>query len=65
MEFEQSIKEDLGLLGIKQDITVHTSDHFDKIYEYALVLIKKGLAYVDDTDAETVIFIDADEARTV
>ena len=54
VEFEESIKEDLRLLGIKADITVHTSDHFDKIYNYAIELIKKGLAYVDDTDTDTV-----------
>jgi glutamyl-tRNA synthetase len=53
MEFEESIKEDLALLGIKPDQVVHTSDHFDKLYEYAISLIKKGLAYVDDTDVDT------------
>jgi glutamyl-tRNA synthetase len=53
MEFEESIKEDLALLGIKPDQVVHTSDHFDKLYSYALELIKKGLAYVDDTDVDT------------
>ena len=53
VEFEESIKEDLRLLGIKADKTVHTSDHFDKIYDYAVSLIKKGLAYVDDTDTDT------------
>ncbi|KAI8319368.1 glutamyl-tRNA synthetase [Martensiomyces pterosporus] len=52
-EFESSIVEDLRLLGIKGDTVSHTSDYFDTIYEYALTLIKKGLAYVDDTDQET------------
>jgi glutamyl-tRNA synthetase len=55
MEFESSIKEDLKLLGIEGDSVVHTSDHFQKIYELAIKLIKDGLAYVDDTDTETVI----------
>jgi glutamyl-tRNA synthetase len=54
MEFEQSIKEDLAMLNIKPDVINHTSNHFAKLYEYALVLIKKGLAYVDDTDVDTV-----------
>jgi glutamyl-tRNA synthetase len=53
MEFESSIKEDLLLLGVKADIIVHTSDHFEKIYQYALQLIKEGLAYVDNTDTDT------------
>jgi len=52
-EYENSIKEDLQLLGIKPDVTSHTSDHFNKIYDYALQMIKLGLAYVDDTDQET------------
>ncbi|KAJ3044233.1 hypothetical protein HDV00_002911 [Rhizophlyctis rosea] len=52
-EFENAIKEDLGLLGITPDVVTYTSDSFDKIYDYALEFIKKGLAYVDDTDLET------------
>jgi glutamyl-tRNA synthetase len=53
MEYENSIKEDLELLGIRPDHVSHTSDHFPKIYDYALQMIQKGLAYVDDTDQET------------
>ncbi|KAJ2996064.1 hypothetical protein HDV02_000214 [Globomyces sp. JEL0801] len=53
MEFENSIKEDLKLLGIKPDVTTHTSDNFDKIYDYAVALIKQGGAYVDNTDVDT------------
>lgn len=53
MEYENSIKEDLELLGIKPDSVSHTSDHFSKIYDYALQMINSGLAYVDDTDQET------------
>lgn len=52
-EFEESIKEDLLLLGIKGNIVTHTSDHFEKLYNLAVTLIKKGLAYVDDTDQVT------------
>ncbi|KAJ3055627.1 hypothetical protein HK097_009954 [Rhizophlyctis rosea] len=52
-EFEESIKQDLLLLGIKADVITYTSDSFDKIYDYALEMIKKGAAYVDDTDLET------------
>lgn len=43
----------MALLGIKGDVVSHTSDHFDKIYELALDLIKSGKGYVDDTDKET------------
>lgn len=53
MEFEQSIQEDLGLIGIKGDVITHTSDHFDTLYKYAIELIKRGKGYVDDTDQET------------
>ncbi|KAJ1978995.1 glutamate--tRNA ligase [Dimargaris xerosporica] len=53
MEFEQSIIEDLKLLGIQGDKTTHTSDYFDQIYDYAIRLIKAGKAYVDDTDLNT------------
>ncbi|KAI9033267.1 tRNA synthetases class I, catalytic domain-containing protein [Hyaloraphidium curvatum] len=53
MEFEQSIKEDLELMGIVADKTTHTSDYFDALYEKAIELIDLGLAYVDNTDMET------------
>ncbi|KAJ2741863.1 glutamate--tRNA ligase, partial [Coemansia sp. BCRC 34301] len=52
-EFESSIIEDLALLGIHGDVTTYTSDHFQTIYEYALELIRRGLAYVDNTPGET------------
>ncbi|KAJ2157739.1 glutamate--tRNA ligase [Coemansia sp. RSA 552] len=52
-EFEDSITQDLALLGIKGDVVSHTSDYFQKIYEYAVQMIRDGLAYADNTDAET------------
>jgi glutamyl-tRNA synthetase len=52
-EFEESIKEDLKLIGIEGDVCTHTSDHFDTIYNYAIQIIKDGKAYVDDTDRDT------------
>ncbi|KAJ2783054.1 glutamate--tRNA ligase, partial [Coemansia linderi] len=51
-EFEDSILEDLALLGISGDVMSHTSDHFQRIYELAVELIRRGLAYVDDTPTE-------------
>ncbi|RUP46588.1 tRNA synthetases class I, catalytic domain-containing protein, partial [Jimgerdemannia flammicorona] len=52
-EFEESIKEDLALIGVESRIVTHTSDYFQQIYEYALQLIRAGKAYVDDTDQTT------------
>ncbi|GAA6039961.1 hypothetical protein JCM8097_002640 [Rhodosporidiobolus ruineniae] len=51
-EFEQSIVEDLALLGIKADATSYTSDYFDQLHEYAVQMIKLGKAYADDTEQE-------------
>lgn len=53
VEFEESIKEDLALIGIKGDVVTHTSDYFEKIYDLALQMINSGNAYVDDTDQAT------------
>ncbi|KAF9969465.1 hypothetical protein BGZ73_008180 [Actinomortierella ambigua] len=51
-EYEESIKEDLKLIGIQPENYSHTSDFFEQIYQYALQLIKDGNAYVDDTTQE-------------
>ncbi|ORY80962.1 putative glutamyl-tRNA synthetase, cytoplasmic [Protomyces lactucae-debilis] len=51
-EFEDSIIQDLKLLGIKGDVLTYTSDHFQTLYDYAVQLIKQGDAYVDDTAQE-------------
>lgn len=51
-EFEQSIIEDLELLGIKGDTTTYSSDYFDQMYELAIKLIKQGDAYCDNTPLE-------------
>lgn len=52
-EFEESIKEDLALIGVPSNIVSHTSDFFDQMYELALKMIKEGKAYCDDTDQAT------------
>ena len=46
-EYEDQIKNDVIWMGYKPDKITNTSDYFDKIYEFTLELIKKGIAYVD------------------
>lgn len=53
-EFEESIIEDLALLGIKADATSYTSDFFDQLHIYCVQMIKEGHAYADDTEQEKV-----------
>lgn len=52
VEFEDSIVEDLRLLGIQGDRITHSSDYFQEMYDYALQMIKEGKAYCDDTPQE-------------
>lgn len=47
-EYIDSIRRDLEWLGWNPEKTTFSSNNFDKLYEFALVLIKKGLAYVCD-----------------
>jgi glutamyl-tRNA synthetase len=51
-EFEETILEDLRLLGITGDQVTHTSDYFDTLYDLALKVIKAGKAYTDNTIQE-------------
>ncbi|WFD32696.1 glutamate--tRNA ligase [Malassezia sp. CBS 17886] len=51
-EFEDSIVEDLALLGIQGDALTHTSDFFDELHALAVRLIEEGHAYADDTPQE-------------
>ncbi len=54
-EFVNSIKNDIKWLGFDwEDRLYFASSYFDKMYEYAVELIKKGLAYVCDMSAEQV-----------
>lgn len=52
-EYEDSIVEDLALMGIKPDKVSYSSDHFEYLYQICIRLIKDGNAYADDTDQET------------
>jgi len=55
VEYVESIKEDVRWLGFDwEDREFYASDYFDKLYEYALQLIKKDKAYVDDLSADEI-----------
>ena len=51
-EYVNAIIEDLKWLGYTPNIVCFGSDYFEKTYEMAILLIKKGLAYVDDLTQE-------------
>ena len=54
VEYVDSIKRDIEWLGFKWDKCLYASDYFDFMYECALTLIKKGLAFVCDMSAEQI-----------
>ncbi len=53
-EYVDSIKEDIKWLGFEWAGEYYASDYFEQLYEWAKVLIKKGLAYVDDQTQEQI-----------
>lgn len=50
--FVKLIQEDIKWLGFEPVEVRYASDYFEEMYERAVILIKKGLAYVDDTSPE-------------
>ena len=55
VEYVESIKEDVRWLGFTwNDQPYFASDYFERLYEYAVHLIKQGLAYVDSLTAEEI-----------
>lgn len=55
VEYINSIQKDVQWLGFQWDGNVHySSDYFDQLYQYAIELINKGLAYVDELSAEEI-----------
>ena len=52
--FVNSIIEDIEWLGYEPSEVRHASDYFETLYDWAVQLIKKGLAYVDDQNGETI-----------
>lgn len=53
-EYVESIKDDVRWLGFNWKEELYASDYFSTLYEYAQKLIKKGLAYVDDSTSEEI-----------
>jgi glutaminyl-tRNA synthetase len=53
-EYVESIKEDVRWLGFKWEHERYASDYFEQLYEFAVTLVKKGLAYVDDSTSEEI-----------
>ena len=55
VEFITAIQDDLAWLGYTpSNPPLYASDYFDQLYAWAEELIQKGLAYVDDQDADTI-----------
>ncbi|HAS6052135.1 glutamine--tRNA ligase [Vibrio vulnificus] len=55
IEYVESIKNDVSWLGFEWDDEIcYSSNYFDKLYEYAVELINKGLAYVDELSPEQI-----------
>jgi glutaminyl-tRNA synthetase len=53
-EYVESIKTDIKWLGFTWKNELYASDYFDNLYAFALQLIEKGLAYVDDSTSEEI-----------
>lgn len=54
VEYVDSIKEDIRWLGFEWAEEHYASDYFEQLYDWAVELIKKGLAYVDDQTQEEI-----------
>ena len=52
--YVESIKEDVRWLGFEWKNERYASDYFDQLYAFAVQLIQKGLAYVDDSTPEEI-----------
>ncbi len=53
-EYVDSIKEDIEWLGFKWGNIYYASDYFQKLWDFAVHLIKQGKAYVDEQSKETI-----------
>src|SRR3954463_3870355 len=53
-EYVESIMEDVRWVGFEWDGLYYASDYFQQLYDWAIELIKKGKAYVDDLTADQI-----------
>ena len=53
-EYVDSIKDDVRWLGFEWANELYASDYFQQLYDWAVALINKGLAYVDDQTQEEI-----------
>lgn len=53
-EYVESIKNDVKWLGFQWKNELYASDYFEQLYQFAVKLIDKGLAYVDDSTSEEI-----------
>jgi glutaminyl-tRNA synthetase len=53
-EYVENIKNDIKWLGFEWADVFYASDYFDQLYAFAVTLIEKGLAYVDDSTADEI-----------
>jgi glutaminyl-tRNA synthetase len=53
-EYVESIKEDVRWLGFEWSNELYASDYFEQLFQFAIQLIEKGLAYVDDSSSEEI-----------
>lgn len=54
VEYVEAIKSDIRWLGFMWDKECYASDYFGEMFDYAVTLIKKGFAYVDDQTADEI-----------
>lgn len=53
-EYVDSIKDDIRWLGFEWANELYASDYFETLYQFAVILIRKGYAYVDDSTADEI-----------
>ncbi|MDE3236742.1 MAG: glutamine--tRNA ligase/YqeY domain fusion protein [Bacteroidota bacterium] len=53
-EYVESIKDDVRWLGFNWAEELYASNYFDQLYVFAVQLISKGLAYVDDSNSDEI-----------